>query len=279
MRSSLGPGSWAPEAVPELPEVEAYRRLAKGAVGLRVTGVDAPDSWYLKGGLDARSLTAALVGRRFIDARRIGKLLLLDTDADGPTLGLRFGMTGRLILDGVPGVETLLYTSNDDRPIWDRFALSLGGADGRTGRLAVRDPRRLGGVELDPDESRLGPDALSADLAGLRRALGSSAAPLKGRLMDQSRLAGVGNLMADEILWRAGLDPARPAGGLDDAELRRLSRALRSTVADLMARGGSHRGDLGPARVHGGRCTRDGALLVRRTVAGRTTWSCPAHQR
>jgi formamidopyrimidine-DNA glycosylase len=145
--------------------------------------------------------------------------------------------------------------------------------------LRLRDPRRLGGVELDPDEDRLGPDALRATLADLRRALGDSRAPLKARLMDQSRLAGIGNLAADELLWRAALDPARPAGSLSREETKRLSHHVRRTLAELISRGGSHAGDLMSARVPGGVCPKDGQPLVRRTVGGRTTYSCPAHQR
>lgn len=101
---------------------------------------------------------------------------------------------------------------------------------------------------------------------------------LKGRLMDQSRVAGVGNLAADEILWRAGLDPTRPASSLTEAELRRLHRNVRSTLRDLLARGGSHTGELMPQRHHGGHCPKDGTPLVRATVATRTTWWCPKHQ-
>ena len=97
--------------------------------------------------------------------------------------------------------------------------------------------------------------------------------------MDQARLAGVGNLLADETLWRAGLDPRRPAGSLTHSELRRLHRHLRAAVSDLISRGGSHAGDLMPARARGGVCPRDGSPLTRGTVGGRTTWWCPAHQR
>jgi formamidopyrimidine-DNA glycosylase len=97
--------------------------------------------------------------------------------------------------------------------------------------------------------------------------------------MDQGRVAGIGNLIADETLYRAGLDPARPAGSLAPAELRRLHRALRATVSLLIERGGSHTGDLQQARRPGGTCPRDGTALLRRTVGGRTTWSCPRHQR
>lgn len=268
--------------MPELPEVEAYRRLAaERALGRAIVAVDAPDAWYLKGGLGAGEVGDALLGRSFTAARRIGKLLVLDTGGagpgagPGPALGLRFGMTGRLVVDGSVGVGELLYSSNRTEPGWDRFSVRF--ADG--GDLRMRDPRRLGGVIVDPDEAALGVDAATVTAAGLRRVLGTSGAPLKARLMDQSRLAGVGNLIADEALWRAGLDPRRPAGSLTEPELRRLHRHLRSTVADLIERGGSHAGDLRPHRHAGGRCPREGAELRRATVGGRTTWWCPVHQR
>ena len=109
--------------------------------------------------------------------------------------------------------------------------------------------------------------------------LAGSEAPLKARLMDQARVAGLGNLLTDEILWRAGLDPARPAGSLSPAELRRLHRHLRTTLVELGERGGSHMGDLQTMRSRDGVCPRDGAALLRRTIGGRTTYSCPVHQR
>jgi formamidopyrimidine-DNA glycosylase len=267
--------------VPELPEVEAYRRLAEAAsLGRLIIAVDAPDAWFLKGGIVAEDVEDALVGCRLVAARRRGKLLLLDTD-QGRTLGLRFGMTGRLVDDQTAGVEQPLYTSRRDDPAWDRFTLHLGtggpGSD-EGGVLRINDPRRLGGVSLDPDEDALGPDALGASAAQLRAALAGSAAPLKARLLDQARLAGVGNLMADEVLWRAGLAPVRPAGSLTATELRRLHLQLRRTVDLLIERGGSHLGDLTPHRLPGGTCPRDGASLQRATVGGRTTWWCPGHQ-
>jgi formamidopyrimidine-DNA glycosylase len=261
--------------VPELPEVEAYRRLAERALHRPVAAVVAPDAWFLKGGLTAPAVAGALVGRRFVAARRIGKVLLLDTDGEGPVLGLRFGMTGRLLVDGTAGVNALLYSSLRANEAWDRFALRF--EDG--GDLRVRDPRRLGGVVLDPDEGRLGVDALAVRPAELAAVLSSSTASVKARLLDQARVAGVGNLIADEALWRAGIDPARRCHTLTPADLRRLHRHLRATVADLVARGGSHTGDLQPERRPGGRCPKDGEALVRRTVGGRTTWSCPRHQR
>ena len=260
--------------MPELPEVEAYRRLGERVVGRRVAEVVAPDAWYLKRRLTAAGLAAAVEGRRLTAVRRTGKLLMYDTDDSGPVLGLRFGMSGRLVVDGAAGVDSLLYSSDRVLDRYDRFGLRFDNG----GELVIRDPRRLGGVELDPVEARLGPDALTIGPAALARALAGSRAPLKARLLDQSRVAGVGNLAADEALWRAGLDPARPAGALAPAELRRLHRHLRGTMADLIDRGGSHRGELMAERRPGGVCPRDGTPLLRRTVGGRTTWSCPRHQ-
>jgi formamidopyrimidine-DNA glycosylase len=261
--------------VPELIEVEVYRRLAQRAAGRTIEAVEAPDAWYLKGGVGRAEVVDALRGATVAGTDRIGKLLLVDLGPDRPELGLRFGMTGRLVLDGEAPIAELLYTSRRDEPAWDRFALRF--TDGS--RLRMADPRRLGGVELDPDRAALGPDAATVTVGQLRTALGRSAAPLKARLLDQARLAGLGNLLADEALWRAGLDPARPAGSLDDAELRRLQRRIRATVALLFERGGSHRGDLQDQRHRAGACPRDGAPLLRRTIGGRTTYSCPFHQR
>ena len=262
--------------MPELVEVEAYRRLADGVVGRRVAEVAAPDAWYLKRGLDRPTAESVLTGATVTGTRRIGKLLLLDLDGDRPVLGLRFGMSGRLVVDGQAGVDDLVYAPRLSLEKWDRFGLRFD--DG--GDLRMQDPRRLGGVELDPPEARLGPDALTITPSRLAVAIGHgrSTAPLKARLMDQSRIAGVGNLAADELLWRAALDPARPAGGLSASELRRLHRHVRGTMADLMARGGSHLGDLMAERRVGGVCPKDGTPLVRRTVGGRTTFSCPKHQ-
>jgi len=261
--------------VPELLEIEAYRRVAEAALHRPIEAVEAPDAWYLKGGLEAGVLRATLVGRQLVAARRRGKVLLLDTDGDGLVLGLRFGMTGRLLVDGTPGVDHLEYASRRYEPSWVRFTLAF--ADG--GRLEVVDPRRLGGVELDPDEDHLGVDASLVTPAQLAAVLEGSTVALKARIMDQRRLSGVGNLLADDALWRAKLDPARPARSLSRAEVRRLHRALQATLLELGERGGSHTGALQPERHRDGRCPRCGTPLQRRTIGGRTTYSCPRDQR
>ena len=256
--------------MPEILEVEAYRRLADRAVGARIVGVDAPDPWYLKGGLDPAQVVAAIEGALIVGTDRIGKLLLVGLGPDRPELGLRFGMTGRLVLGDDAPIERLEYSSGRDDPAWDRFALRLD--DGR--RLRLSDPRRLGGVELDPDRSALGPDAWAVTAAQLRRALAGSAAPLKARLLDQSRLAGLGNLLVDESLWRARLATTRAAGSLGPVEVRRLARRIASAIVDLDGRGGSHRGDLQVERHRNGHCPRCGEPLERATVGGRTSYWC-----
>ena len=254
-------------------EVERYRNLAEQALFRVVASVDSPDKWFVKGGISPSALTSVVVGQRFSDARRIGKLLLLGMEA-GPVVGIRFGMTGSLRVDGDGAVGRLLYSSTRYDPAWDRWAVNF--ADG--GRMVVHDPRRLGGVTLDPDTSHLGPDAAGLGAAGLGRALDGSTVPLKARLLDQSRIAGIGNLIADEVLWRAGLSPLRPSASLSPAELLRLHRHLVRTLADLTERGGSHLGDLMNERHPGGLCPKDGASLSRSTVGGRTSWWCPVHQ-
>ena len=262
--------------MPEILEIEYYRLHAVEALGRTVAEVHADDAWYLKEGLEGATARSALAGRTLTAARRRGKLLLLDTDGgEGPVLGLRFGMTGRLVVDHAAALDDLIYGSNRDEPAWDRFALDFVGG----GHLRMRDPRRLGGVILDPDEEALGPDALGLTLRQLRNALDDSTAPLKARLMDQHRIAGLGNLLTDEILWRAGLDPQREARSLDDDELRRLHRHIRSGLERMWVRGGSHTGDLQAERHRAGVCPRDGTPLSRRTIGGRTTYSCPSHQR
>ena len=254
-------------------EVEQYRRSVDQAVGRRIRRVDAPDERFVKGGTTPATLRSALQGRTVTGTRRIGKLLLVDTD--GPVLGLRFGMTGRVLVDGRAPIERLEYGSPRVEPGWVRFALRFDGG----GRLEVVDPRRLGGVELEPGEDRLGADALVIGAAGLRDGLAASRAPVKAWLLDQHRVAGVGNLLADEALWRAGIDPARPAADLTPTESRRLHRHLVATITELTDRGGSHTGDLQVARQRGATCPRDGTPLERRTIGGRTTYSCPRHQR
>jgi formamidopyrimidine-DNA glycosylase len=260
--------------VPEILEVEAARQLlAERALHREIARVHAPDAWFLKRGTTAAALRHALVGNRFTAARRIGKQILLDTADPDTRLGAHLGMSGRVVVDGDEAGDPLIYASNRRVPKWHRFGVHF--ADG--GSFMLRDPRRLGAVELDPDESRFGPDALTITARQFDHALGTRTAPIKAVLMDQARVAGLGNLLVDEVLWRAGIDPARPTADLGADERRELHRAVRTTLRVLGRRGGSHTGDL--PRDSDAPCPRDGSPLRRRKVAGRTTYSCPLHQR
>jgi formamidopyrimidine-DNA glycosylase len=258
--------------VPEILEVEAARRVLEArALGREITSVYAPDSWFLKRGTTPLTIGDALLGNRFTAARRRGKLILLDTD--GPTIGVHLGMSGRVLVDDEEAGDPLIYATNRRVGAWHRFGVHF--ADG--GDFFLRDPRRLGAVEIEPDEARLGPDALTLTLRQLDHALDARTAPVKAVLMDQARIAGLGNLLVDEGLWRAGIDPARRAVDIPRDERRRLHRAIRDMLRVLIRRGGSHTGDM--PREADAPCPRDGAPLQRRKIGGRTTYSCPVHQR
>lgn len=260
--------------MPEILEVEAARAvLEHAALGREIAKVYAPDTWFLKRGTTAAALRHALVGNAFTAARRRGKQIVLDTRDPGVRVGVHLGMSGRVLVDDIEAGDPLIYASNRRTPKWHRFGVHF--ADG--GDFMLRDPRRLGAVELDPDESRLGPDALTLTAKELDAALDRRTAPIKAVLMDQARVAGLGNLLVDETLWRAGIAPGRATDTLDADARRALHKAVRATVRTLGKRGGSHTGDM--PREAGAPCPKDGAPLRRETFGGRTTYWCPAHQR
>jgi len=250
-------------------EVELTRRAAVDLVGHTIVAVERTDPLVVGDGVDIEVLGACIeaVGRH-------GKLLLLSTD--GPVVGVHFGMTGRLLVDDHAAIEHLAYSSPSRDPVWDRWAVRL--EDGR--RVRLHDPRRLGQVRLDPDLSRLGPDVLTLRRGQLEQAMARRRAPVKAVLLDQGAIAGLGNLLVDETLWWASLDPRRRADTLDRADLEVLHRTIRRRLPIMMRRGGSHTGTLSPVvRTIGGPCPRDAAPLARTTVGGRTTVWCPSHQR
>jgi formamidopyrimidine-DNA glycosylase len=247
--------------LPELPEAERARQALESILGRRVAAVDDTDGYVCRPHAPGE-IASALIGHRFASAHRRGKFLWLHTD-DGPTLGLHLGMAGSIALE-----------APHDKPRWDRFTVEFD--DGT--RFALRDRRRLGRAVLNPDFSHIGPDAAEVDRDTFRERFGRSGAPVKARLLDQGVVAGVGNLLADEILWRARMSPRRPANDLSDEELDALRRSIRAATRDAIRKGGAHTGHLNPHRVRGGRCPRDGAELERATIGGRTTFWCPVCQ-
>ncbi len=259
--------------MPELPEVERARALiAARGLGRLIVEVDDADTYVCRPHQPGE-IAAAITGRELTAAHRRGKTMWFDTDGgEGPTLGLHLGMAGQIVVDdGIAGDPQL---DSHEHPPWNRFTLRF--SDG--GRLVLRDRRRLGRAVLDPPLDGLGPDAGEITRDAFRARVGRGAAPLKARLMDQSVLAGIGNLLADETLWRARLSPLRPAGGLSAEELDRLRVQMRAAIRSAIALGGVHTGELVAHRVRGGRCPRCGTELRRASVGGRTTFWCPREQ-
>ena len=247
--------------MPELPEAERARRTLESVLGRRIVDVDDRDTYVCRPHSPGE-IAGALTGHTLATAKRRGKFMWLETD-DGPALGLHLGMAGRILVDP------------EDTTRWDRFSVTFG--DG--GRLVLRDKRRLGRAVLNPDFSHVGPDAAEVDRVEFRRRIGAGRAPIKARLLDQGAISGIGNLLADQILWQARLSPKHPTGSLSMDELDRLRREVRAAVRSAIRKGGAHTGRFIEARGREGACPRDGSRLERDRIGGRTTYWCPACQK
>ena len=256
-------------------EVESYRQLAETVVGATILK-GWSDAYAAKKLLTSTQWSRTVRGLTITGTGRHGKLMYLETD--GVRLAMRFGMTGVLLVDSATGIDGLFYGPHTYREEWIRAGLEF--ADGR--RLLLHDPRRLARVEIDPDLSHLGPDALTltkvqfASVLAVARGEGPA---IKARLLDQSSLAGVGNLLGDEILFRAGIDPRTPTARLTAAQRTVLYTSFTRTMKTLQRRGGSHLGDHMPGRFPGGLCPRDGGAMRSTVVGGRTTYWCSVHQK
>jgi formamidopyrimidine-DNA glycosylase len=233
--------------MPELPEVESARSVVeRAALGREIVDADDTDTYECRPH-GPGEIRAALLGRRLVVAHRRGKSMWCDTSgigravAAGPTLGIHLGMSGKIVIADGRGNEV------DGGDYWERgrapgdyrftrFALTF--ADG--GSLLLIDPRRLGRVRLNPPIEALGPDAREITAAQFRVTMArGGSAPVKARLLEQDSIAGVGNLLADQALWLAKVNPARPVKELSRPDVDRLGRALHrsieSAVSDVSA--------------------------------------------
>ena len=268
--------------MPELPEVESARAvIERNGLHRRIVDVDDSDTYVCRPHLPGE-IRHAVVGGELIAAMRQGKSIWCPV---GPapaadTLGIHLGMSGKIVIANADGAEIDggdywegRRQRGDYR--WARFTITF--ADG--GRLMLVDPRRLGRIRLNPPIDQLGPDAQLITPAGFRAALAAGGAePVKARLMDQRRIAGIGNLLADEILWRARIHPARVSSELTAPEQSRLLRASRDAIRAALHEGGVHNLTIIPYRRRGGTCPRDHAPMNTGTVDGRTSWWCSAEQ-
>jgi formamidopyrimidine-DNA glycosylase len=267
--------------VPELPEVETIRRqlapLVEGRVLARLEISDP--RWCLP--LTPEALVDALEGRRVERLGRRGKYLVWEL-ADEAYLLMHLRMTG-----------TLLYDPPDSTP-YERVRFALD--DGH--ELRFCDPRRFGTGELALGDSaresffapRLGLEPLDGELTGpaLRAMARGRRAPVKAFLLDQRRIAGVGNIYADEALFRARIHPLRPAGSLKAAQWDALAVAVRETLLAGLAAGGATIDDFRHAdgvagafqneflvhRRRGEPCPSCGGTVVKFVAAGRGTYAC-----
>ena len=267
----------------------ARKVIAERALHRTIVAVDDTDSYVCRPHAPGQ-IRDALLGRQLIAAHRRGKTMWCETSGldgsaehgsaeHGPDLGLHLGMAGRIVVES-PGLETVWggepfrRDAQPARAQWDRFRLDF--ADG--GSLVLFDKRRLGRVWLNPGLAALGPDAGTVTEAEFRDLVRRGTVAVKARLLDQSKIAGVGNLLADEALWQARISPQAPAGSLSRPAVRRLYQSLQAALASAEANGGVHTGEVIAARRRGGVCPRCGAPMRQGVVGGRTTWWCSREQ-
>lgn len=271
--------------MPELPEVESVRRsLTPQLVGRTITDVEVLFPGAIEG-MQARSFSRSLVGECFTPLERYGKYLVFPFHS-GRFLVMHLRMTGQAVV--VNGEQPL------DPHCRLRFLLDDGS------ELRFNDIRKFGRVWIAEDRGqlaeriRLGPEPLTDAFTpdALRQALRGRGS-VKGALLDQKRIAGLGNIYVDEALFRAGIRPDRPAGSVTDEEVEQLHGAIEEVLAEAVRHGGTTirnyvQGDGAPGSFaeqlevygrHGAPCVRCGERLERMRVAGRGTTFCPRCQR
>lgn len=270
--------------MPELPEVETYIRelepLLRGKVVARVD-VTWPRiiAWP-----EPERFAVEIAGRRFMKFARRGKYMLLGLD-DASTLVVHLRMTGELRLHR-PNVRADKHT---------HLVFHLDTEE----QLHYRDPRKFGRMWLVTDVEmvvgKLGPEPLDEDYnpGMLAVALANRRAAIKAVLLDQRVVAGIGNIYADEALFRAGIDPRRPANSLSGKEIERLHAAVRSVLSQAITlRGSSLQNYAPPSGKQGGfqethqvfrrtgePCPRCGTKIQRVIIAQRSTHFCPTCQK
>jgi formamidopyrimidine-DNA glycosylase len=272
--------------MPELPEVETVRaKLAPALVGRTIEHAEIHDP-LLTRPEPPEAVAAELVGERIEDVRRRGKYLIFAFES-GRYLLVHLRMTGTFELPASAAADS-----------YRRAVLTLDDDSG----VVYRDMRRFGiWVLLEPGEldayldAKIGGEPLDRAFttAKFARALAGRRAPIKGALLDQRAVAGVGNIYADEALWRAAVHPLTPAGELAPEQIAALRSALRHVLRTGIARQGAtlrtfRDPDGRPGRMQTafhvyGRadepCERCGTPIAKTRVAGRGTWYCPSCQR
>lgn len=278
--------------MPELPEVEAARRLLQAeCVGKRITAAVAADDDKVIDGINPRELEAALAGRTVVAANRLGKQLWLDL-GPGPALLLHFGMTGGIVVRGKGGAHYQRYKVTDEEwpPKFVRLQLEF--EDGT--QWAFADSRRFGRIKMvrdpltHPPLSALGWDPLLSmpALEDFVAAVGAQRRAIKALLLDQSFSAGIGNWVADETLYQSRIHPEQPANSLTPEQLRQLHSHIQS-VCQIASDAGAEADKLPEDwlfHVRWGKGSKTkakigGHAIEHITVGGRTSAYVPALQK
>jgi len=255
--------------MPELPDVEMFKRyLDATSLHQRISGVDVESAYVLKG-VSARELAHRLKGRCFECSRRHGKHLFVRANGE-LWLRLHFGMTG-----------SLQYFKREQQPSKHTRVLFV---FARTHCLAFEDQRKFGEVGLVKDvddflkKRALGPDALDLRLSEFRAIFEKHRGAVKAILLNQKFIAGIGNIYADEILFRARMHPATETSRLGDKAITKLFRAthhiLEKAITAKADVNQMPRSWLLPHRGKGGKCPRCGRNLRSARIGGRTAWFC-----
>ena len=263
--------------MPELPEVETVARsLAPLLTGRRVLSAEFRCLRVLRG--DPDTAVRRIAGRKVTGIRRRGKNILIDLDR-GMCFAVHLGMTGKLLMNGAPGKHTHAILTLD------------------RGVLVYEDSRQFGRLEVCegmPERlQRLGPEPLESTLEEFTKALRKRKTRLKTLLLDQRFLRGVGNIYADEALFRAGIHPLTRADKLSRPRAARLHSAVQEVLAEAIENRGSSISDYVDSegregsfqqlhRVYqrtGEPCLVCGAPIRRTEVAQRGTHYCPKCQR
>jgi formamidopyrimidine-DNA glycosylase len=238
--------------VPELPEVETVVRSLAPLVGRRILAAEFRCVRVLRGG-DPEEMATRVAGRRIAGIKRYGKFIVASLEGGGYLL-LHLGMTGRLLLGGPVGKHTHAIFSLD------------------RGALLYDDSRQFGSVQYSEEfpqrVARLGPEPLEIGFEEFAADLKRRKTSVKALLLNQSFVRGVGNIYADEALFRAGIDPRAKAATLTRQRARRLYDAMRAVLAEAIEAGGSSISDYVDAEG------RKGFFQIRHRVYGRTGEPC-----
>jgi formamidopyrimidine-DNA glycosylase len=263
--------------MPELPEVETVVRSIAPLAGRRILSAEFRCPRVLRGG-DPERMSTALAGRRIASIKRHGKFILMSLQGGGYLI-VHLGMTGRLLLGGDPGKHTHAILTLD------------------RGVLLYDDSRQFGfiaySLEIPERVAKLGPDALEAPFADFAAALQRRKTRIKALLLNQEFLRGLGNIYADEALFRAGIHPLAIASRLRGERARRLHEGIGAVLGEAIAAGGSSISDYVDAqgrkgffqtehRVYqrtGEPCVACGTAIRRILVAQRSSHFCPKCQK